>query len=52
MIKMKPKKQTAGASLIRRTLKISGLKVSSLLPLPLINIKPAMMIIMPIAKRM
>ena len=42
-------KHRAGATFIRTVLKISGSKVVSVEPLPLINIKPRMTTHMPIA---
>ena len=39
-MKINPRKQTSGATLIRRTLKISGSKVISVEPGPVISRKP------------
>lgn len=51
-MKINPKKQTTGATLMRRTLKISGSKAVSVEPGPLINRNPMIMTIIPMASSM
>ena len=52
IIDKKPKRHTNGATLIRRALKMSGLKACSVEPLPAIRMKPMMTITIPAANRM
>ena len=52
IIEMKPMKQTTGATLIRRTLKMSLLNTDSSLPAPLIRMKPRITTNIPTANSM
>ena len=51
-IDMKPMKQITGATLTRRTLKMSASNTDSSLPPPLIRMKPRITIAIPTAMRM
>ena len=50
-MKMNPRKHTAGATLMRRALKMSGLNADSVDPGPLISRNPRMMTTIPIPNK-